>query len=228
MANEILKTIEKPEDLDNLSNSDLKHLCDEIRDELLEVCGKNGGHLGSNLGVVELSVALHKVFDSPKDKILFDVSHQGYVHKMLTGRREYLQTLRQTDGCSGFLQREESKHDHFGAGHAGTILSAALGFAAARDQLKTDDKVIAVVGDGGLGCGISLEALNNVVETTDDVIIILNDNKMSISPNVGGMSKYLNRIITDSHYNNFKSSVVLRDYAHTSGISERGPNSVSR
>lgn len=208
MPTEFLKSICKPEDLKALSMEQLKDVCDEIRAELIEITGKRGGHLGSNLGVVELSVALHKVFDSPKDKIIFDVSHQGYVHKILTGRREFLHTLRQTDGCSGFLQREESEHDHFGAGHAGTALSAGLGFAAARDQLKTDDKVIAIVGDGGLGCGISLEALNNVVETTDDIIIILNDNKMSISPNVGGMSKYLNRIITDGHYNSFKSSIA--------------------
>ena len=202
-----LKDINSPARLKELSSSQLKSICDEIRQELIDVTAKHGGHLGSNLGVVELTVALHKVFTSPKDKFIFDVSHQGYVHKILTGRREYLHTLRQTDGCSGFLQREESEHDHFGAGHAGTALSASLGFAAARDKLGNDDKVVAIVGDGGLGCGISLEALNNVVETTKDIIIILNDNKMSISPNVGGMSKYLNRIITDCRYNNFKSSV---------------------
>lgn len=208
MSEITLKDINNPTQLKSLNSAQLKGICDEIRDELIEVTGKCGGHLGSNLGVVELSVALHKVFNSPKDKFIFDVSHQGYVHKMLTGRREYLHTLRQTDGCSGFLQREESQHDHFGAGHAGTALSAALGFAAARDKKGGDEKIIAVVGDGGLGCGISLEALNNVVETTDDIIIILNDNKMSISPNVGGMSKYLNRIITDCRYNNFKGSIA--------------------
>ena len=208
MSENILETIKSPEDVKDLSVNDMKKLCAEIRDELIDITGKQGGHLGSNMGVVELSVALHKVFNSPEDKFIFDVSHQGYVHKMLTGRKEYLHTLRQTDGCSGFLQREESKHDHFGAGHAGTAISAALGFAAARDRKKTDEKVIAVVGDGGLGCGISLEALNNVVESTDDIIIILNDNKMSISPNVGGMSKYLNRIITDCRYNHFKSTMA--------------------
>lgn len=208
MSDISLKNINAPEQIKELSTTELKSVCDQIRHELIDVTGKHGGHLGSNMGVVELTVALHKVFNSPKDKFIFDVSHQGYVHKILTGRREFLHTLRQTDGCSGFLQREESKHDHFGAGHAGTALSAALGFAAARDNKGTDEKVIAIVGDGGLGCGISLEALNNVVETTKDIIIILNDNKMSISPNVGGMSKYLNRIITDCRYNNFKSSMA--------------------
>ncbi|MCM8532307.1 MAG: 1-deoxy-D-xylulose-5-phosphate synthase [Lentisphaeraceae bacterium] len=204
----ILPSVNCPADIKSLTISQLRQLCDEIRDELIEITSKHGGHLGSNLGVVELTVALHKVFDSPKDKFIFDVSHQGYVHKILTGRKEYLHTLRQTDGCSGFLQREESEHDHFGAGHAGTALSSALGFAAARDALKTDDKIVAIVGDGGLGCGVSLEALNNAADTTKDIIFVLNDNKMSISPNVGGMSKYLNRIITDGRYNHFKSSVA--------------------
>jgi 1-deoxy-D-xylulose-5-phosphate synthase len=204
----IIQKVTCPADIKGLSITQLHTLCDEIRAELIEITSKHGGHLGSNLGVVELTVALHKVFDSPKDKFIFDVSHQGYVHKILTGRREFLHTLRQTGGCSGFLQREESEHDLFGAGHAGTALSAALGFAAARDALKTDDKVIAVVGDGGLGCGVSLEALNTASDTTDDVIFILNDNKMSISPNVGGISKYLNRIISDGRYNTFKSSMA--------------------
>lgn len=203
----VLPKVNSPADIKELNFDELRQLCEDIRSELIEITSKHGGHLGSNLGVVELTVALHKVFDSPKDKFVFDVSHQGYVHKILTGRKEYLHTLRQTNGCSGFLQREESDHDHFGAGHAGTALSAALGFASARDQLGTDDKVIAIVGDGGLGCGVSLEALNNAADTTDDIIYILNDNKMSISPNVGGMSKYLNRIISDGRYNNFKSSV---------------------
>ena len=208
MSEKILHSINSPADLKKVPESSLEQLCDEIREELIEITAKHGGHLGSNLGVVELTVAMHRVFNSPKDKFTFDVSHQGYVHKILTGRREYLHTLRQTDGCSGFLQREESEHDMFGAGHAGTALSSALGFAAARDQLGTDDKIIAVVGDGALGCGISLEALNNAVDTTEDIIFILNDNKMSISPNVGAMSKYLNRLRTDGHYNHFKSSLA--------------------
>ncbi len=208
MSEKLLYSVNSPADLKKLPESSLEQLCDEIREELIEITAKHGGHLGSNLGVVELTVAMHRVFNSPKDKFTFDVSHQGYVHKILTGRREYLHTLRQTDGCSGFLQREESEHDMFGAGHAGTALSSALGFAAARDQLGTDDKIIAVVGDGALGCGISLEALNNAVDTTEDIIFILNDNKMSISPNVGAMSKYLNRLRTDGHYNHFKSSLA--------------------
>ena len=202
-----LEKINSPADLKKLSTEELKGLCDEIRAYLVEVCSANGGHLGSNLGLVELTVALHKVFNSPDDKILFDISHQGYVHKILTGRREYLKSLRSYKGCSGFLQREESPHDHFGAGHAGTALSAGLGFAAARDQQKGTEKVISIVGDAGLGCGISLEALNNIAETTDDMIVILNDNKMSISPNVGALSKYLNRIITDKRYRNLRDNI---------------------
>ena len=135
MITRILDKIKQPEDLKQYNVEELKGLCEEIRSHLVEVCSKNGGHLGSNLGVVELTVALHKVFNSPTDKILYDISHQGYVHKILTGRKDYLNSLRSYQGCSGFLQREESSHDHFGAGHAGTALSAGLGFAAAsRDE----------------------------------------------------------------------------------------------
>lgn len=207
MTERLLDNINQPDDVKKLSRKQLATLAQEIRDYLVEICSMHGGHLGSNLGVVELTLAMHYVFDSPQDKFLFDVSHQGYVHKILTGRKEFLKTLRQTDGCSGFLQREESEHDHFGAGHAGTAYSAGLGFAAARDHKKTGDHVISVVGDGAFGCGVSLEALNNTVETTDKMIVVLNDNKMSISPNVGAMSKYFNRIISDQRYTSFKDQV---------------------
>ena len=207
MITRILDKIKQPEDLKQYNVEELKGLCEEIRSHLVEVCSKNGGHLGSNLGVVELTVALHKVFNSPTDKILYDISHQGYVHKILTGRKDYLNSLRSYQGCSGFLQREESSHDHFGAGHAGTALSAGLGFAAARDQRGGREKVISIVGDAALGCGVSLEALNNIAETTKDMIVILNDNKMSISPNVGALSKYLNRIITDKNYRHVRENV---------------------
>ncbi|EDM27468.1 1-deoxy-D-xylulose-5-phosphate synthase [Lentisphaera araneosa HTCC2155] len=207
MITRILDKIKQPDDLKQYNTEELKGLCEEIRAYLVDVCSTHGGHLGSNLGIVELTVALHKVFNSPSDKILYDISHQGYVHKILTGRKDYLNTLRSYQGCSGFLQREESSHDHFGAGHAGTALSAGLGFAAARDQRGASEKVISIVGDAALGCGVSLEALNNIAETTDDMIVILNDNKMSISPNVGALSKYLNRIITDKNYRHVRENV---------------------
>lgn len=202
--NSILDAIESPRDLKKLDSSQRTRLAAEIRKELLSVISRNGGHLAPNLGVVELTIALHTAFESPKDKIIWDVSHQGYVHKLLTGRREFFKTLRQDDGCCGFLTREESDHDAFGAGHAGTAISAALGFAAARDMKKQNHKIVAVVGDGSLNCGITLEGLNSVCETTKDFIIILNDNKMSISRNVGAMAQYLNRIITGKGYNRFK------------------------
>ncbi|MEN9360671.1 MAG: hypothetical protein RL095_2206 [Verrucomicrobiota bacterium] len=208
-----LDRVRTPDNLRHFNEVELQRLCQEIRDELIDTCGRHGGHLGSNLGVVELTVALHLAFRSPDDKILFDVSHQGYVHKMLTGRRDSLrETLRQTGGCSGFLQRDESVHDAFGAGHAGTILSAAVGFAAARDRKGGKEKVVAVVGDGAFGCGITLEALNAAADTTKDLIVVLNDNKMSISPNVGSLAGYLNRLITDRRYNTFRDS--LRDLVH--------------
>ena len=204
----ILSKINSPHDLKKLNLKEKKILASEIRQELIDVISENGGHLAPNLGVVELTIAMHSVFDMPKDKILWDVGHQGYVHKLLTGRRELFKTLRKDDGCLGFLSRDESEYDSFGAGHAGTAISAGLGFAAARDINKGNEKVIAVVGDGALNCGTSLEGLNNVVETTDDFIIVLNDNKMSISRNVGAMARYLNRIISARRYNKLKA--VLR------------------
>jgi len=204
-GNEKLSSLDNPEDLKKLSLGEKRDLACLIRKELIDVISENGGHLAPNLGVVELTIALHSVFDMPEDKILWDVGHQGYVHKILTGRRDYFKTLRKDGGCSGFLSREESAYDVFGAGHAGTAISSALGFAAARDLDGGTEKVIAVVGDGALNCGISLEGLNNVVETTDDFIIILNDNKMSISRNVGAMAGYLNRIISMRRYNKLKS-----------------------
>ncbi len=162
---------------------------------------KTGGHLGPNLGVVELTIAMHKVFSTPKDKFVWDVSHQCYVHKLLTGRREGFAKIRQTDGLNGFALRTESEHDSFGAGHAGTALSAALGMCAARDQKKTDEDVVCVFGDAALTNGISYEALNKICQTTVNFIGILNDNEWSIDKNVGAISKYLNKIITNPGYN---------------------------
>lgn len=200
-----LQSINSPADLKKLKTAELKDLAIEIRKELIDVVSVNGGHLAPNLGIVELTIALHYVFNTPSDKLVWDVGHQGYVHKLLTGRREFFKTLRQKDGCLGFLSRDESEYDTFAAGHAGTAISAALGMAAARDRQGGQEKVIAIVGDGSLNCGISLEGLNNVSETTKDMIIILNDNKMSISPNVGAIPRYLNHLISGKSYNRFKA-----------------------
>ena len=204
----ILDTIHSPTDLRRLPESALPKLAAEIRAELVEVVARTGGHLAPNLGAVELTIALLRVFDPPADTIVLDTGHQSYVYKLLTGRREQFQELRRGDGCCGFQNRQESRYDAFGAGHAGTAISAALGFAAARDRVGGDHRVIAVVGDGALGCGVSQEGLNNIIETTKDFILVLNDNKMSIAPNVGAMSRYLNRVISAEAYNRFKDSVA--------------------
>ncbi|MBO5780900.1 MAG: 1-deoxy-D-xylulose-5-phosphate synthase [Opitutales bacterium] len=204
----ILSKIQGPEDVKKLSKQDLKILADEIRGEIVSVTSKNGGHVGPNLGVVELCIALHRVFSTPKDKIVFDVSHQSYVHKLLTGRNgEKFRKLRQSGGYCGFCNRSESEHDAFGAGHAGTALSAALGLAAARDMLGGDENVIAVLGDAALTNGISFEALNNIESTTKKFILVLNDNKMSISKNVGALSKYFNDLITNPVYTRLYSDM---------------------
>lgn len=205
MGNKILDKIDSPGDLKLLSVKEKEQLACEIRSELVDVISKNGGHLAPNMGVVELTIALHSVFNTPADKLVWDIGHQAYVHKILTGRREFFRTLRKDGGCLGFLSRDESEYDSFGGGHAGTAISAALGMAVARDRKKGKEKIVAIVGDGSLNCGISFEALNHVAENTKDFIIILNDNKMSISRNVGGMSRYLNRIITHRGYNRFKN-----------------------
>ena len=191
----LLPSIHGPADVKRLPREQLQPLADEVRQRLIEVVSQTGGHIGAGLGVVELTVALCRVFDSPRDKIVWDVGHQGYPWKILTGRNERLPTLRQAGGLSGFLRRDESEHDQFGAGHAGTALSAALGMATARDLSGQDFRVVAVVGDGAMTCGLPYEALNNAGHTDRDVIVVLNDNGMSIAPNVGAISKYLGSII---------------------------------
>jgi len=196
----LLATIQSPADLKALPADSLPQLASEIRGELVQVLSKTGGHLGPNLGVVELTLALHRVFDTPRDKFLFDVSHQGYVHKLLTGRLDRFPTIRQYDGLNGFLLRSESEHDCYGAGHAGTALSAALGMAAARDRLGSDEHVVCVAGDAAFTCGVTFEALNNVASTTKRLIIVLNDNEWSIAKNVGAVADYLNRIVTNPAY----------------------------
>ncbi len=198
----LLDTIHDPSAVKSLAPEQLPQLAQEIRDEIISVTAENGGHVGPNLGVVELTIALHRVFDSRVDRLVFDVSHQGYAHKLLTGRGgAFFRRLRQTGGASGFLSRQESPHDAYGAGHAGTALSAALGMAAARDLKGTREHVVAICGDAAFTCGITMEALNNVVGSTKRLIVILNDNEWSIARNVGAMSHYLNRLSTSPTYN---------------------------
>src|SRR6266446_4009961 len=191
----LLESIRGPEDIRRLGRDQLQPLADEVRRRLIDVVSQTGGHIGAGLGVVELTVALCWAFDSPRDKIVWDVGHQGYPWKILTGRNDRLPTLRQTGGLSGFLRRSESAHDQFGAGHAGTALSAAFGMAAARDLRGEDFKVVAVVGDGAMTCGLPYEAMNNAGHSGRDIILVLNDNGMSIAPNVGAINKYLGSII---------------------------------
>jgi len=196
-----LDMVEHPSHVKKLNREHLQQLAEEIRFDLINKLSKNGGHLGPNLGVVELTIALHFVFSTPYDKFVWDVSHQSYVHKMLTGRKDRFQTIRTTDGLNGFALRTESEHDCYGAGHAGTAMSAALGMCAARDQRKSDENVVCIFGDAALTNGISFEALNNISHTTKRFIGILNDNEWSIAKNVGAISSHLNKLITHPQYN---------------------------
>jgi len=201
---ELLSQINGPDDVKTLPADKLDDLCEEIRHTLIHSLSKTGGHLGPNLGVVELTTALHRVFDSPTDKFLLDVSHQGYVHKMLTGRADRINTIRTPDGLNGFLLRTESEHDCYGAGHAGTALSAALGMASARDLKGDNNHVVAVAGDAAFTCGPTLEALNNIAETTKKFIVVLNDNEWSIDRNVGAIAKYFNALQTHSTFSSVR------------------------
>jgi 1-deoxy-D-xylulose-5-phosphate synthase len=196
-----LEMVDHPSHVKKLTVDQLTELASDIRHELIDGLAKNGGHVGPNLGVVELSIALHRVFETPKDKFVWDVSHQVYVHKILTGRRDRFRTIRTTDGLNGFALRSESEHDCYGAGHAGTALSAALGMCAARDQRGTDEQVVCVFGDAALTNGISFEALNNIAHTTRKFIGILNDNEWSIAKNVGAIATYLGKLTTNPRYN---------------------------
>src|SRR6267143_60103 len=191
----LLETIRSPDDVKRVPRAELQRLADEVRQRLIDVVSQTGGHIGAGLGVVELTVALCTAFDSPRDKIVWDDGHQGYPWKILTGRNERLDTLRQRGGLSGFLRRTESEHDQFGAGHAGTALSAAFGMATARDLKGEEFEVVAIVGDGAMTCGLPYEALNNAGDSGRDIIVVLNDNGMSIAPNVGAISKYFGSII---------------------------------
>lgn len=201
----VLSKINGPADVKSLTEAELAILAQDMRDALIYAMSESnptslGGHLGPNLGVVELTIALHRVFDSPKDKMLWDVSHQCYGHKLLTGRRDRMNTMRQYQGLNGFLLRTESEHDCYGAGHAGTALSAGLGMAVARDLKGTDEHVVVVAGDAAFTCGVSYEALNNIATSTRKFIAILNDNEWSIAKNVGSIAHYLNKIVTNDSY----------------------------
>ncbi len=203
----LLDRIRSPEDLKGLSRGALHQLAGEVRQRVLDVVSSRGGHLGAPLGVVELTVALHHVFDSPRDKIVWDVGHQCYPHKILTGRNADMERLRQADGPSGFCRIVESEHDIFGAGHASTSISAALGIATARDLAGDAFKVVSVTGDGAMTAGLAYEALNNAGATDTDLLVVLNDNKMSIAPNLGAMHNYLTGIQTNPLYNRIRDEI---------------------
>ena len=205
--NKFLDKINSPADVKKLSVPQLEQLAKEIRQLLISVISHTGGHLAPNLGVVELTLALHKVFNTPEDKIIFDVGHQSYIHKIITGRREQFPTLRQYGGLSGFPKRSESEHDAFGTGHSSTSISAALGMACARDLQGEDYNVVAVIGDGSMTGGMAFEALNNAGMLHKNMIVVLNDNEMSISKNVGAMSEYLYQLRTGETYNKIKNDI---------------------
>ena len=203
----MLESINSPADLKNLSKAQLKDLCGEIRKYIIDCCAVNPGHLGSSLGAVELIVGLHYVFDTPHDKIVYDVGHQAYAHKILTGRREAFKKNRMKDGLSGFPKIDESVYDAFGAGHSSTSISAALGLSYAAKLQGVREKVVALIGDGALTGGLALEGLNNAGTSKSDILIILNDNNCSIDKNIGGLHEYLLRVTTDPRYMKLKNKI---------------------
>jgi 1-deoxy-D-xylulose-5-phosphate synthase len=200
----LLDKVSSPDDMRSYSVAELRQLADELRAETIDAVSQTGGHLGAGLGVVELTVALHHVYETPRDILIWDVGHQAYPHKILTGRRDRIRTLRQGGGLSGFTKRAESEYDAFGAAHAATSISAALGFAAARDREGRDNRVVAVIGDGSMSAGMAYEAMNNACHTTKQLTVILNDNDMSIAPPVGGMSAYFARLVSGGHYQSLR------------------------
>src|ERR1700757_3862489 len=202
----LLDTVHSPADIKKLSIPQLETLAQEIRERLILTLSRTGGHLGPNLGGVELTLALHYVFDTPNDRFVFDVSHQAYVHKLLTGRAQRFETIRQPGGLNGFMLRTESEHDCYGAGHAGTALSAALGMAVARDLAGGRENVVAVAGDAAFTNGISFEAMNNIAEQTKRLIVVLNDNEWSIDRNVGAIARYFHKVVTNDHYQSLHNS----------------------
>lgn len=214
----LLDLIDSPQDLRKLSRDQLPTVAREARDRHIDVVSQIGGHFGASLGVVELTVALHYVFDTPRDKLVWDTGHQAYIHKILTGRSEQLPTIRQRNGLAPFLRRDESEYDVFGAGHASTSISAAWGMAVGRDLNQDDFNVAAIIGDGAMGCGLAYEALNNAGHTDRDFVVVLNDNDHSIAPNVGALNKYLTSVVTNPAYNRVRD--VVKDVLH------RAPTSV--
>ena len=205
----LLDQVERPGDLRAMSTRQLKRLADELRAETIDVVSGTGGHLGAGLGVVELTVALHHLFNTPEDILVWDVGHQCYPHKILTGRRDQIRTVRQGGGLSGFTKRSESEYDPFGAAHASTSVSAALGFAVSRDLQRRKNRVIAVIGDGALSGGMAYEALNNAGSRATRLIVVLNDNDMSIAPPVGAMSAYLSRLISSERYRSLRNLALV-------------------
>src|SRR5256885_5109046 len=203
----LLQSINSPADLRRLAPQQLQAVADEIRQYIIETCARIGGHTGASLGAVELAVAVHYAFDTPHDRVVWDVGHQAYAHKILTGRRDRLPTLKQYDGLSGFLRRDESEFDTFGAGHASTSLSAALGMAIARDRQKESHHVCAIIGDSSLAGGMAMEAINQAGHLKTRLIVLLNDNEMSIAPAVGALTGYLNRLRGAQGYHRFKDEV---------------------
>ncbi len=207
MEYKVLSRVDLPADLKHLTMAELKILCQELRDYIIKVVNETGGHLAPTLGAIELTVAMHRVFDTPEDKIVWDVGHQAYAHKILTGRKDKFHTIRQLKGLSGFLKRQESEYDAFGAGHASTSISAAFGIAVARDHNQEDFNVAAILGDGAMTGGLAYEAFNNAGHRRRQFLVVLNDNKMSISPNVGAMRTYLTKIQTNPTYNRIRDEI---------------------
>ena len=203
----LLDRVRYPSDVRKLDKADLRRLADECRERHIDVVSEKGGHFGASLGVVELTVALHHVFQTPRDKLVWDTGHQGYIHKILTGRNADLPSIRKKDGLAPFLRRDESEYDTFGAGHAATSIAAAWGMATARDLNGDDYEVVAIIGDGAMGCGLAYEALNNAGHTDRDFIVVLNDNEMSIAPAVGALNKYLTTVVTNPAYNKVRDAV---------------------
>ena len=207
----LLDRVRTPQDLRALQDQELTQLAEELRQELIAAVSVTGGHLGAGLGVVELTIALHHVFDTPRDRLIWDVGHQSYPHKILTGRRDRIRTLRQANGLSGFCKRAESEYDTFGAGHSSTSISAGLGMAVARDLASKTHNVVAVIGDGAMSAGMAYEAMNNAGAMDSRLIVILNDNDMSIAPPVGAMSAYLAKLISGGTYRSLRR--FLKDLA---------------
>ena len=200
----LLDQINNPNDLKFLKIEDLENLSSELRSDMIDIVSKTGGHLGAGLGVVELAIAIHYVFDTPYDRLIWDVGHQAYPHKILTNRRHKMSTLRKLNGLSGFTKRTESVYDPFGAGHSSTSISAALGMAVARDKLGKTSNVIAVIGDGAMSAGMAYEAMNNAGALKTNLLVILNDNDMSIAPAVGALSNYLSNVVSSRPFNNVR------------------------